>query len=481
MRFDSTAAIRRFILLLPLMTGHGAAAANITVSTTQDTDAIDGFCSLREAIVAANTDAPRNECAGGAGADRILFALTSPATILVGSDLPPVTQTVALRGAGSDQLAIDGQDLHRLFYLSSSVGGAWYLLEDLALQNGLADDALGEQGGGVYVGPGDTVVLSRVLVADNTAANSGGGIAVDGLVGLPAAAELVQSTVSGNRSLGAAGGGGILVSDSSTMTIVDSSLIDNRAESVNASGGGLGIQRGFVVIERSTVSGNAAYSGGGGIRVAASAGDAALTVIESTVYDNDADGDGDLNGDGGGIKVLGTSSHVLTVEIVDSLFAGNHDTGATVHPDLDLSTLIAFSTFGYNLVGANDGGSVAFPSGSPNANGDFVGTIAAPIDPMLEPLALNQGITLSHRPVLDPASPVIDHGSCPNSTSDQRGRGAAAAHRRAYDHPGVPTHAASDGCDIGSVERGAAPGSAHLLFVDGFELGHSLRWDAEEP
>src|SRR5436309_2249699 len=50
--------------------------ATITVNTTADTVAADGFCSLREAIQAANTNASVNECsAGAAGMDTIQFAL----------------------------------------------------------------------------------------------------------------------------------------------------------------------------------------------------------------------------------------------------------------------------------------------------------------------------------------------------------------------------------------------------------------------
>ncbi len=100
---------------------------------------------------------------------------------------------------------------------------------------------------------------------------------------------------------------------------------------------------------------------------------------------------------------------------------------------------------------------------------------------MLEALAPNQGATLSHRPVLDAASLVIDHGACPGRSADQRGRGVPSTHLRAFDHPTVPTQAASDGCDIGAVERGASADSAAELFLDGFELGHTLRWSAEAP
>lgn len=48
-----------------------AHAATITVTTEADASSGDGLCSLREAISAADTDAPGGECAAGSGADVI--------------------------------------------------------------------------------------------------------------------------------------------------------------------------------------------------------------------------------------------------------------------------------------------------------------------------------------------------------------------------------------------------------------------------
>ena len=48
-----------------------AQATNITVTTTSDELNGDGDCSLREAIVAANTNAAVDACPAGTGADTI--------------------------------------------------------------------------------------------------------------------------------------------------------------------------------------------------------------------------------------------------------------------------------------------------------------------------------------------------------------------------------------------------------------------------
>src|SRR3954452_4741746 len=63
---------------LLLVVPAGASAADLTPTTTADVVAQDGACSLREAVDAANADAPSGpatgECPAGSGADRILLA-----------------------------------------------------------------------------------------------------------------------------------------------------------------------------------------------------------------------------------------------------------------------------------------------------------------------------------------------------------------------------------------------------------------------
>src|SRR5437763_1119902 len=62
-----------------------ARAATIRVTTTDDSMANDGLCSLREAVAAANTDAAVGGCRAGAGFDVVrLQGTTYPLTI------PPV-------------------------------------------------------------------------------------------------------------------------------------------------------------------------------------------------------------------------------------------------------------------------------------------------------------------------------------------------------------------------------------------------------
>jgi CSLREA domain-containing protein len=87
-------------------------SSRMVVNTTADTVAADGFCSLREAIQAANTNLAVNECpAGLAGFDTIEFNLgTGTPTINVLSALPTITEPVVIDGAtgGATRIELNG-------------------------------------------------------------------------------------------------------------------------------------------------------------------------------------------------------------------------------------------------------------------------------------------------------------------------------------------------------------------------------------
>ena len=77
---------------------------DIVVNTTLDNDQPDAFCSLREAIIASNTNTDYHGCThAGPGADRIRFSLpTAPATINIVTKLPVITDTVDINGGSAD-------------------------------------------------------------------------------------------------------------------------------------------------------------------------------------------------------------------------------------------------------------------------------------------------------------------------------------------------------------------------------------------
>ena len=156
-------------------------------------------------------------------------------------------------------------------------------------------------GGGLRSEPGSTTTLNRVLVDNNSAGGNAGGILNRGTM------TLNLSTVSDNRTTDASlGGGGIFNSPNAVLTLNDSRVLDNVAEGAN----------------------DAALSSGGGIYNDA---DAVLTLDNSVVDGNRADGRQlfDISAVAGGILADGTvtliqSSVTNNLAIGESVDRGRH-------------------------------------------------------------------------------------------------------------------------------------------------------------
>jgi predicted outer membrane repeat protein len=244
--------IARALVVAALLAAAGAmvgraAAATFPVDTTLDTSDVfpgDGICadvlancSLRAAIEQANALA---------GADTI----TVPAGTydLTLGELH-VTDGLTLAGAGAPTTIVEPALIapSRVFEVSapSTISG-------LTIRNGfVAGDG---DGGGVLTTA--ALTLDHVIVSDNTATGTGGGIAADGPSG---SLVLTDSTVSSNHAQ--AGGGILLQSDPNTGLLVRDTITGNTAVpgDIPILGDGGGIRAaGVITIANSTVTGNSA-------------------------------------------------------------------------------------------------------------------------------------------------------------------------------------------------------------------------------
>jgi DNA-binding beta-propeller fold protein YncE len=202
-------------LLLTAGIAPRARAATIVVETTGD-PAPAGLCGLRDAIAAANGDAPAGDCPAGSGAD-VIDLTGLEGEIHVGSSAPPaelpwLMGDVEIRGPGADRLAVSGDGTVRVFLAQGigsgaviegltirdgdsstswepGLGGCVYALGPLALRDARLTNCAASA---LYVGMGSSR-LARVLVDSNP----GAGIRVGG-VGGGGAIVLENSTVSGN-------------------------------------------------------------------------------------------------------------------------------------------------------------------------------------------------------------------------------------------------------------------------------------------
>ena len=265
------------------------------------------------------------------------------------------------------------------------------------------------RGGGIYAGAGANVTITDSTISNNTGGPCGGGLNVTN-----ATVTIDRCTIANNQAIA---GAGVRAVTDATVYILNSLITGNTGAGW---GGGLyNIDDAVAVVVNSTFSDNDATETGGAIYQS----QGTMTLINTTVTDNTADVDGD-GGDGGGIY-----NAYGTVTLHNTIVTGNRRTAA---PD---DVWGAFDpTSSHNFIGVGDGSDISGTPDGNNPNGNFVGTGAAPIDPMLGPLGDNGGPTQTYALLI--GSPAINAGSNDRAEdagmdpvnpaeTDQRGAGFA--------------------------------------------------------
>ncbi len=305
-----------------------------------------------------------------------------------------------------------------------------------------------QSGAGAGAGPANEfLVLSNVVLTNCRSALGGGALA-----SVSAPLHIFESVI--KNSTAGSGGGGLVYGQSSGVSIaqgmIERSTISGNTSDSSFSDGGGGIQsRGSLVLVASTVSGNRAKFGGGGILVTTFNGRA--TLIDSTVANNVADYDGNASGQGGGIRFDQPTSSMTAYQILNSVFADNRVGSGSVAQDCH-----ANATIPAPLAIAANRSWFQTPDASCAiiAAGNVGNTINQAA--MLGVLANNGGVTETHAPLL--GSPLIDNVNATSClSSDQRGTA------RPQDGDGN----GSSICDIGALE--VSVGLPDMLFKNGFE------------
>lgn len=420
------------------------AATPITVTTSADLLADDALCSLREAVLAANSDSAVGGCSAGSGAD----------TIVIASGLgAPVTFTLTLNGAGEDAaqsgdlditsdltitpslasqsgaVIIDGDGNDRVFQLFKN---AHVTLNGLVVQHGNPGNAA--DGGGIYVEPVAFLTMNQSLIRNNEANNGGGAMVYGSLT-------LNNSTVEGNSHGGINNSGGLLLFTNVTvrnnsgdygirnhtiagLTFTGGTVennqggIDNDNSTAtltnviiqsNYTGGGVynnGNSITRLKISKSQILSNTASSGGG----VSSSGTATVATIEDTrIAYNKAIGSTGLAGSGGGVFNNGTMTLNRTaldhnqaysgggvrhfggnLSVVNSTVSANSasNNGGGVYNDAAL--VFDFATVAYNGAGGGDTGDNIF---NDEAQISFHSTIVA--NPLHDSNCYNSGGSLN--------------------------------------------------------------------------------------
>jgi hypothetical protein len=435
---------------------------NLTTGVIPNTG---GAITLRSAIAAVNSSPP-------GASNSITFTIVGDYHIALPPGSVPGTNnsgafTILLNGndlsiqnGTGGTVSLDGNNLDRVFDLVATNNPSQFNLVDFigfTVQNGFAhpggtvagsgggirvqgnveldligvnltDNYATANGGGIALvspsgGTGRTLTLNGTQVTNNRAGDSGGGIEYDGagtvnIVNTSKILNNVATRQGGGVWLGAVGGGsanltfqGVEIDNNQALTgpgggvgnagngavnFTQSTLAHNSAGGMGggfADAGGLGT----VYFLDSTVTSSVALGPGGGVAETNPA--RVTTLYDSTVTGNQSLGTAAAPGDGGGVFAQ-PGGATLANTIVATNFSGPANLTGGTAPDIDAAV-----TGQGNFIGSGDSKLTGI---SNNTQGNQIGTVADPLNPLLGPLQNNGGNTLTRVP--QPGSPVIDKG-----------------------------------------------------------------------
>lgn len=367
-----------FLSCLTILFSNVIRAELRTVTTLEDTNdgVCDAQCSLREAIAAANSE------------DTIIFARKlRGGTINLQSTLV-IEKSISIDGPNRRRITLKGNGTFGILRTQSNSFFVSVFIDGLIIRDGFADF-----GGGMNLRVGSVVTISDCLITKNRA-SYGGGIRV------------------GNAWL----------------VVWNSTISENTSSGMEAAAGIDAILPGSLSIVNSTITGNKAQDGPGGIRVLH--GNRGL-LLNSTLSGNISLGTGP--GRVGGIFVDLQSDFAF----YNSVVSGNG--GET--PDV-----LLYNCYGvYSFIGVGEGS--CFVDG---VVGNIVGTRKNPADPRLGPLTDNGRGIPTYAPLS--TSRVINAGLPGFIESYQLANPffSAAADQRGFQRT------FGKGIDMGAVEYGGA-------------------------
>jgi hypothetical protein len=426
-----------------LLSATDTPAATVTATNGDDS----GPGSLRQAILSA------------ASGDTVNVSPSITTVTLTSGELM-IDKNLTITGPGANRLTVQrstNAPEFGIFRISSST--VTVSISGITISHGSA--VLG--GGGIL--SAGVLTLTGCTISDNFTGGFGGG----GVMNDNGTMTITGCTISNNIEGVAreAAGGGVL-NENGTMTITGCTISNNSASAsdfggpLTSEGGGISNDSGgSLTITNSTISDNTCFAYnfdpflpaatsafGGGI-----ANSSSLTITNCTISGNSAAADGtsfEDTGYGGGIS-NGGDLQITSSTIAYNSASGDIGVGGGINgfePTTTDSSIIALNTAttggpdyftnggdlestGYNIIGNS---ADAVINAQPT---DQIGTPAAPIDPLLDPLADNGGPTLTHG--LQSGSTAINRGDPAAPPQDQRG----------YSRLGVP--------DVGAFEFDGIP------------------------
>lgn len=380
------------ILLAILFVPPTVFASSIIVTTTSDVLASDGECSLREAVLNANSDSDLTDgdCEAGSGADVIQLAVGTYVLTIdpdkndSKSGALDIWDDVTIIGMGAENTIIDADGLwDRVFSINANT-----TIRNLTVTGGDTEGA----GAAFSVGEANLAVYDSV-VTQNKTHGFGGAFATN-------AGTITVENSSIENNIAYSGGGAAYVSGWAQMNLVNTAVLNNQAGSggfeANVYGGGVYVDYGSTLNATNvTFSDNTAGFGGGAIYN----GEGELNLLHVTIAENDA------KIAGGAIYNDGTGT------VASSIIVGNQ--AAEGNPDCEDNTDYLVSN-GNNLLSDTTHCPV---------DGNPTDVFVDPSDlfvTVLDHLGNNGGIGATYAVVADsPALGTANSDLCP--ATDQRG------------------------------------------------------------
>ena len=297
----------------------------------------DGDLSLREAIIAANTNAVFGDAgAGAADGDTITFdPALAGATITLGNGIFTIADDLTIDGGiGGGRITLDADGLSGVLNVNTTgfVGASG----DVSLSNLIVTDGGNVPFGGGIANTSTPLTLTDVDITDNTATDASAGLDIFG-----GSVTINGGTISGNTAVNSGGGiglfnsatlqidgttlsgneapnGGALYLENSSSATVDNGIITGNTAGVSGSASGGGIfSDGDLTVTNTVIDFNVANRAGGGIEIGTNATSTTLTNVN--LENNSALGNGSAPGNGGGLHVTGSSN----VDIDGGFISGN--------------------------------------------------------------------------------------------------------------------------------------------------------------
>lgn len=280
-----------------------ARAGSFTVDVTTDENdgsCTDGDCSLRDAIILANTNGEADVVTLGSGVYQLAISGAGEDAGATG-DLD-VTGVLTITGLGPAQTFIDADGIDRVFDIRPGAGTV--VISGVTLLNG----NVAGNGGGVRNADADLALVNTVIIS-NVADGSGSDGYGGGMYVIAGRVALKGGQIAHNTAY--RGGGVYVEAGSGVFTQTGPSLIASNV--VSDDGGGIYVSQGRVELSEAHVLSNTAGDTGGGVHVDQDG--AVLQMSEAEIHGNAAI-------DGGGVYINEGNVTVQESQIVSNTVTG---------------------------------------------------------------------------------------------------------------------------------------------------------------